>query len=212
MNILIFGAAGDVGSRTVTEALNRDHKVSAVVRRQEQIEGLPENVIPVLSEVSQNSDLNAIIMDQDVIISALRPVEGQENLLVTLTEKVLQSAQSMNRRLIVVGGAARLKIPGKETIVLTEPDFLPPSAVNIAKSCFEQSQLFKAETPGSWSHICPPALLLPGRRTGSYRIGQDTLITDNEGISQISMEDFAVALIDEAESAAHHRQIYTVAY
>ena len=212
MNILIFGAAGDVGSRTVSEALWRGHKVSAVIRRQNQTENLPSDVIPVVSEVSDGVDLSPIMVDQDVIISTLRPSEGQENLLASLTEKVLKTTQTLRKRLIVVGGAPRLKIPGKDTTVLTEPDFLPQSAVNIATACFEQSKLFKPTTLGDWSHICPPAMLLPGVRTGTYRTGHDTLVTDKAGASQISMEDFAVALIDEAETAAHRRQIFTVAY
>ncbi len=212
MNILIFGAAGDVGSRTVTEALMRGHKVSAVIRRPGQIEKLPANVLPVISEVSESSDLISIMEGQDLVISTLRPAEGHENALPTLTAKVLQSAQRLNKPIIVVGGAARLKIPGKDTTVLTEPGFLPPSAVNIAKACFKQSQLFKPTTSGEWSHICPPALLYPGVRTGNYRTGRDALIIDETGNSQISMEDFAVALMDEAEKGVHRRQIFTVAY
>ncbi len=41
--------------------------------------------------------------------------------------------------------------------------------------------------------------------------GGDELLTDEEGESRISMEDLAVALIDEAESPRHHRTRFTVA-
>ena len=166
----------------------------------------------ILTDVSPDSNLIPYMQDQDLVISTLRPSEGQEERLVALTAQVLRSAQGANVRLIVVGGAARLRLPGKDTTVLTEPDFLPKSAVNIANACFAQSQLFNREAPGDWTHICPPAMLLPGTRTGTYRIGTDTLIVDKDGLSQISMEDFAVALIDEAETAAHRRRIITVAY
>ena len=212
MNILIFGAGGDVGSRTVTEALYRGHSVSAVVRRESQIQTLPAGVTPILADIDENTDLSAHMQGQDVIISALRPREGSEGLLVPLTQQVLNNAQKSNARLIVVGGAARLKLPGKTTTVLSEPCFLPANSVEIAKACMIQSQLFKTDDTVDWAHICPPAMLVPGARTGTYRTGSDTLIVDEEGVSQISMEDFAVALIDEAETARHSRKIFTVAY
>lgn len=40
-----------------------------------------------------------------------------------------------------------------------------------------------------------------GQRTGCYRLGTDTLLIDENGISHISMEDYAVAMLDEAENA-----------
>jgi len=63
-----------------------------------------------------------------------------------------------------------------------------------------------------WAYFSPPAMLVPGIRTGKFRLGSDELIVDKEGISKISMEDFAVALINEAEHAKHHRSRFTAAY
>ena len=59
--------------------------------------------------------------------------------------------------------------------------------------------------------MSPAAVLEPGERTGEYRTGEDRLLVDDEGNSAISMEDFAVALLDEAESADHVRRRFTVA-
>ena len=55
-------------------------------------------------------------------------------------------------------------------------------------------------------------MLTPGERMGRYRLGSDTLLVDEKGDSQISMEDFAVALIDEAENRKHTKARFTVAY
>ncbi|WP_206752038.1 hypothetical protein [Kribbella antiqua] len=60
--------------------------------------------------------------------------------------------------------------------------------------------------------MSPPALLEPGTRTGNYRRGKDHLLTGADGTSYISMEDFAVALVDEAERARHVGGRFTVAY
>jgi putative NADH-flavin reductase len=38
------------------------------------------------------------------------------------------------------------------------------------------------------------------------------LLTDAKGKSHISMEDFAIAMVDEVEQHAHCRQRFTVGY
>lgn len=55
-------------------------------------------------------------------------------------------------------------------------------------------------------------MIQPGERTGAFRLGKDTLLTDGKGESRISAEDFAVALVDEVENPRHIRQRFTVAY
>jgi len=54
--------------------------------------------------------------------------------------------------------------------------------------------------------------LEPGKRTGEYRVGGDHVLRDAGGKSAISMEDFAVAAMDEAETPQHHHAQFTVAY
>jgi uncharacterized protein len=52
----------------------------------------------------------------------------------------------------------------------------------------------------------------PGKRTGKFRLGTDHLLVDANGQSSISVEDYAVAMIDELEKPAHIRQRFTVGY
>jgi len=59
---------------------------------------------------------------------------------------------------------------------------------------------------------CGPDSIQPGERTGTFRLGKDTLVTDSKGESRISAEDFAAALVDEVEKSRHIRQRFTVAY
>ena len=51
-----------------------------------------------------------------------------------------------------------------------------------------------------------------GERTGSYRIGGEVALFDSEGGSNISGPDFALAVLDEIETPAHHREHIGVAY
>ena len=55
-------------------------------------------------------------------------------------------------------------------------------------------------------------MFAPGERTGRFRLGTDQLLTDAAGKSWISMEDYAIALLDELETPRHVRQRFTVGY
>lgn len=213
MKITVFGAAGDVGSRIVSEALIRGHEVSAVVRNTSQFSKLPQGVKPFAGDAGIIEDVVQLTAGQDLVISAVRPPKGSEEMLVPITQSILNGVTQSDVRLLIVGGAASLKIPDQgETTVLTAPNFLPEEVINIARACFAQHQLCNAEQNANWVYVSPPAMLIPGTRTGKYRLGSDELVFDKNGQSKISMEDFAVALLDEAEHPKHHRSRFTAAY
>lgn len=212
MKIVVFGARGDVGRRIVDEALARGHTVTAVIRNDAQVASLPAGVTAFVTDVSRGEGAVRAMHDQDIAISALRPPDGQEDALVLLTRSLLDAATKSQTRVLLVGGAASLKLPDDSgNTVLTAPGFLPDAVVPIATACQAQYELCLAETATDWSYLCPPAMLVPGTRTNRYRLGTDTLLVDDAGDSQISMEDFAVALIDEAEKPRHRKVRFTVA-
>jgi putative NADH-flavin reductase len=43
-------------------------------------------------------------------------------------------------------------------------------------------------------------------------VGKDHVLYDAQGVSAISLEDYAVAMLDEVEQAKHHRERFTVGY
>ena len=213
MKVIVFGAAGEVGSRMVAEALSRGHQTTAVVRKPTQFVKLPHAANACAADVNDVAEVTRLMRTHDLAISAIRPAEGLEDRLVSLTQSLLDAAATASVRIVIVGGAASLKMPGNSTTtVLTEPGFLPKSVLPIARACFEQSKLCMAEKRVDWSYACPPAMLSPGQRTGHYRLGSDTLLVDTHGDSVLSMEDFAVALLDEAEKPRHIRTRFTAAY
>lgn len=213
MKITVYGAAGDVGRRIANEAAERGHDVTGVVRTEAQFDRLPENVRRCAADVSNPEQLAPTTEGQDLLISALRPPDGHEDELVALTRSVLDGAAAAGVRVLVVGGAARLLLPGQagET-VLSAPGFLPEPVVAIARACQAQYELCLGETRMNWSYLSPPTMLEPGDRTGRYRLGSDTLVVDESGVSRISMEDFAMAMLDEAEVPKHVRRAFTVGY
>ncbi|MFD4474575.1 NAD(P)-dependent oxidoreductase [Streptomyces sp. NPDC058471] len=213
MNITVFGAAGNVGRRVVAEAVDRGHEVTAVVRDPARATGLPSVAAIRTGDAADPRTVTALAAGQDLVVSATRPAPGREPELAAVTRALFTGLHGTGVRLLLVGGAAGLTIPGTGgTMVVDAPDF-PPSLRPIALACNEQ--LDACRTNGhdvDWSYVSPPALLETGKRTGRFRLGTDELIVDAEGVSALSMEDFAVALVDEAERPKHHRARFTAAY
>ena len=63
-----------------------------------------------------------------------------------------------------------------------------------------------------WTFVSPSESIKPGERTGTFRVGGDRLLVGPDGKSAISMEDYAVAILDEAETAAHPNTRSTIGY
>ncbi|WP_298292564.1 NAD(P)-dependent oxidoreductase [uncultured Litoreibacter sp.] len=213
MKFIVFGATGDVGSRVVAEASSRGHDVTAAVRNEAGLGKLPKDVTPVVADVSDPAALAAAMAGQDLAISAVRAPAGREGDIVALTRSILDAASLIDLRVIVVGGAARLHLRGGYPhTVLSDPDFLPESIVPTARASMAQWELCASDASANWTYASPSAMLLPGKRKGAYRTGTDTLIVDEDGHSAISMEDFAMAIVDEAQSVKFPRAAFTVGY
>lgn len=212
MRITVFGAAGNVGSRVVAEALARGHEVTAAVRNPARFHELHARAHARAGDAANVEDVAELSAGQHVVISATRPEPGHENDLVTTTEALLAGLAPTGVRLLVVGGAATLTVPGTGgSTVMDDPEF-PATLRDLALACAQQLEACRAEAGVDWAYLSPPALLEPGQRTGRYRLGADELLLDTENNSTISMEDLAVALLDEAEQPKHHRTRFTVAY
>ena len=64
----------------------------------------------------------------------------------------------------------------------------------------------------NWTNVSPSALIEPGERTTKYRLDTENLLTDKNGDSRISIEDFAMAILDEVERPSFERKRFTVGY
>ncbi|GHF21212.1 hypothetical protein GCM10017044_15210 [Kordiimonas sediminis] len=211
MKILIIGSTGDIGQRVSAEAISRKHTVLGMIRSEHKSRFLVKGVIPIVGTAEHTATVLQIHPDIDLIISAVRPPAGQEHILPDLTTPIMQASAKHNTRLIISGGAARLIIPGTGGMtVLSQPGFLPDSVVPIAKASMAQYEQFNHARLSIWSYASPSGNIYPGVRTGHYQLGQDELLQSKAGLSQISMEDFAVALLDEAENPGFAGKAFTV--
>jgi len=213
MKITIFGATGNIGKRAVEEALMRGYEVTAVLRSAAKAAEFSSAVNVVVGDANNEKDIVRFSTGQDIVISATRPPQGDELQLVATTISLLSGLAQTKVRLLMVGGAASLTVPNSAgTLVVDDTDWVPLAWRDIALACLAQHRLCQENTSVNWTYLSPPALISAGERTGKFRLGTDELLLDNSGNSAISFEDFAIALLDEAEQANYKNKRFTVAY
>lgn len=213
MKITVFGAGGNVGRCVIDESLLRGHKVTAVGRGASSLAGLPASITVQTGDVGNPRRVAALAAGQDVVINATRPASGRESEVAANTRGLMEGLAGSGARLLVVGGAASLTVPGTGgRTVIDDPRYLSPSLRHIGQASLDQYTLCRRERRYNWVYLSPPADLFSGERSGRYRRGGDELLLDEGGRSRISIADLAVALLDEIERPRCYQQRFTVAY
>ncbi len=221
LNILVYGATGKVGIHVVTEALQRGHTVVAVSRDPARITQRHENLSAVRGDLLDSASIKSLATGQDIIVISVRGIIGKpkvpENTLQRIAiEKVVNILREMGEtapRLIHVGGSGTLEVePGVLYADKIPKIFIPKSLELEIQGQVLALEYLRSVTDVNWSYATPAKNFTNGPRTGVFRIGGDAILEDKKGRSRISRADFAVALIDEAESAAHNKQRFSVAY
>jgi hypothetical protein len=207
MKIVLYGASGNAGSRILGELRARGHEVTAIVRHPEK---LPVGVKGQRDDLGNADRIAEIVAGADAVISAYAPPQNDTDQLIGVTTRQIEAIQKAgNPRLIVVGGAGTLEVaPG---VTLLASGHLPEAWAPIAKSHARALELLQASEI-DWTYFSPAAFFEPGVRTGKFRLGDRSLIADDKGQSRISLEDYAIALVDELEKPAHLRAQFTIGY
>jgi len=212
MKIAVFGAGGRIGSRIVDEALNRGHDVTSVVRHPENYTKIHTHLKVAKGDLFNSQDVETGAFDQDAVVSAYSPAAGVPPSTITELAVPLINGlkQAHVKRLIIVGGAGSLEVaPGLQLV--DTPDF-PAIYKPVSLAHREALKIYQKENDLDWTFVSPSAVIEPGERTGKFRTGTNQLLSDANGKSFITMEDYAVAVIDEIESPLHVREVMTVGY
>lgn len=214
MKIVVFGVTGNVGRRVAAEALSRGHEVVGVTRDPAKSAEVP-GVSLVAGDATDAAQVAQVVRGADAVISAVSPRPGSTGAAPKLVDAARGLIAGLReagvKRLIVVGGAASLEVaPG--VALLDTPGF-PDAYRAEATEGRDALAVFRNEAQGlDWTFVSPAAEIGPGERTGSYRTTIDQFITDENGQSHISFEDYAVALLDEVEKPQHAGRRFGVAY
>jgi putative NADH-flavin reductase len=208
MNVVLFGGSGMIGSRVLAELLRRGHSVTAVARNPEKINAAGAKAVK--GDVTDAASVAAAAQGANAVVSAYAPPQSAVETLIPATHALLAGLnQAGVKRLIVVGGAGSLEVaPGLQLV--DAPNF-PAEWKAIALAHRDVLPILKASDL-QWSYLSPAAFIQPGERTGKFRLGTTSLVTDVKGQSRISAEDYAIVLVDELEKSQHIRQQFTAAY
>lgn len=213
MKIAVLGATGFVGSALLNEALDRGHEVTAIVRHPGKLEKR-ERLVAKEGDVYDADRLATLIGGHDALISAFNPGWKNPNLYaeqVRGTASIIAAVKKAGvPRVLWVGGAGGQEVkPGVRVVDDPKfPDWVRPGSL----ATIDALAQLRKEPALDWSFLAPSAEMSPGQRTGKFRLGGDQLLADANGDSRISVQDYAVAMMDELEKPTHSRRRFTVGY
>lgn len=211
MKVALIGASGFVGAAVLKEALARGHTVTAMVLHPDKLAPQP-NLDARRIDVLDTGALALALPGYDAAISAFSGHAQNDvyGYYIKGIRSIIAAAGQAGVRLLVVGGAGSLEVaPGVQLI--DTPEF-PREWKATAEGARQALKLLRDEPELDWTMLSPSAMLEPGLRTGKFRLGADQLLVDNDGESRISLEDYAVAMINELERPTHRRRRFTAGY
>ncbi len=211
-SIVVIGGTGYAGSAIVKEAAARGHQVTALSRK------APDSPIAGVTYTQGSAqDAAELIEGADVVVGALSPRAGSEGTLVQTYTTIAGQAATADARLIVIGGFSSLR-PSADAPRFADSGDVPPEYAAEAGEMNSVLNTLETAAPAGldWVFVSPAAVF--GAYTpqdaprGSYRTGTGVAIFDDAGQSAIGGADFALAVVDEIEQAAHHRSQLNFAY
>ncbi|MFA5944301.1 MAG: NAD(P)H-binding protein [Candidatus Thermoplasmatota archaeon] len=213
LRVVLFGAGGMVGSRIAKEAVSRGHHLVAVQRNPGGLDLDGRHILTVSGDATDPASVAALAKGADAVVSAVSPRDppGADTLRRAAKALLAGSRKAGVKRLVVVGGAGSLSV-GPATMLIDSPQF-PGEYKPEAREHIDALHVLRAEGQGvDWTFVSPAAMVFPGKRTGKYQAGNDELLVDSSGQSQISAEDYAVALVDELERGKNKGRRMAVAW
>jgi putative NADH-flavin reductase len=213
MRIKVLGGTGYAGTHIVREAVARGHQVTSYSRNPpaEPVDGAAYET----GSVFDDEFLADSVRETDVVFEALSPRGELAGKLEGVVERLNAVAADAGVRLGVLGGVSSMLVaPGGPRYLDVHPPS-PEIAVEVHTGVALLDILQGAPERLDWFFVSPAASFgswAPGERTGTYRISDDVLLTDDEGKSRISGADLAIAVLDEIEQPKHRRKRFHVAY
>ncbi len=197
LKIAVIGATGNLGGAVARAAAARGMRVTALGRD--------------TMDVTDAASVKNAVAGHDAVVAAIK---GGDRLVPRGAVVLLEALPLAGvDRLVFLGGGGSLEYaPGQRFV--DAPDF-PAQYLETARDQTEALELFRAaDSPVRWSYVSPPPVhLVPGVATGTYRAeARDTPITDADGESRISVDDYANAVVDALQEDTFVGRRFTVSY
>ncbi|QDL56212.1 NAD(P)-dependent oxidoreductase [Rhodoferax aquaticus] len=213
MKVALIGATGFVGSPLLAELLSRGHQVTVLARNPGKLPA-QAGLTVVAADALDAAQIAQAAAGHDAVLSAYNPGWTEPKIgeiFLQATHAIFAGVkQSGVKRFVMVGGAGSLFVaPGVQLV--DTPEF--PAEYKVAATAARDAlTLIQKESSLDWTFVSPPILLNPGVRTGQYRVGADAPLWAEGGApGSISVQDLAVAIVDELETPQHIQKRFTVA-
>lgn len=211
--LVIFGGTGYAGGNIAAEAVKRGHTVISYSRTlpAQPLEGVEYRT----GSIADTHVLGHAGADGDEIVVAVHGADVDGQKLVDVLPKLVATALAHDARLSFVGGAGSSLVAEGGPRLLDTPDFHEEWKPEASAHAEVLEALHRTPEELRWFYVSPAALFgsfAPGETTGAYRTGGDVLVTQEDGSSEISGTDFALAYVDEIEQGNHPRQRFTVGH
>jgi uncharacterized protein len=211
--VVIFGGTGYAGGNIAREAVQRGHQVVSYTRTApaQPLDGVDYRT----GSLADQAVLEAAAAEADDLVVAVHGLDVDGAPLVSHLDAITKAAVTHQARVSFVGGAGSSLVATDGPRLIDTPDFhadWKPEALSHAEVL---DALRDAPAELDWFYVSPAALFgsfAPGETTGAYRTGGDVLVTTDDGASEISGTDFALAFVDEIEQRNHPRQRFTVGH
>lgn len=205
---VIYGAGGNVGKVIVEEALVRGHEVIGVSRNPSSLDHENPNFSAVRGDITDPDSIIETVRGADAVIVSVGGV-GADNspesaIAYRGTNAYIEAAAQLGDatpHVIQVGSGTSLNTDGVR--VFDTLNLEPGTRVHglylghwLALEAYRQSSGF------DWTVMSAAygAILDGIESTGSYRLGDQETLFDRNGLNKVSREDYAIAIIDMAES------------
>jgi putative NADH-flavin reductase len=211
--VIVFGASGFAGRAIVDELLGRGHEVVGIARDAAKLAAKP-NFTAHSGSVHDSEFAADVVRGADAIVVSVTAVGDDGKELKDAVQSLLPLADKIGARLGVVGGCGSLSSVEGGPLVLDTPEW-PAEYLYVAEAHARALAHLRGSTTADWFYLSPPFAFgawIPGTRTGTFRLGEDTLIRDAEGNSTVSGADYAIAFVDEIETPKYHRTRFTIGY
>ena len=212
MDVVLFGATGNIGGAIAAELMARDHSVTGVTRSGGS--GSPQAGLTMRSPAMHRSDQRGRPGDRgpDAVISAVGPPfgSGHPQPFLAAAHGLVEGLRSAGvSRLLVVGGAGSLEVaPGVQAV--DAPGF-PETYRPNALAQREALEFYRTVDDLDWTYVSPAAEIGAGPHVKDYQLGHHRMLIAEDGKSHISYADYADGVVDCLEQGTHLRERITLA-
>jgi putative NADH-flavin reductase len=209
--VAVIGGTGYAGSHIAREALSRGLAVTAVGRKAptEPIEGVDY----VEGSYADPELVKQLAAEHDVLVFSVQHSADPD--LVELLPSIAAAAAASGTRLAFVGGAGSTLVSEGGPRLVDTPEFHEEWKPEAVAGAATLDWLRADETGLQWFFVSPAGVFgawAPGDATGAYRTSDDVFLVDENGVSEISGADFALAFVDEIVAPKHVNKRFHVAH